>query len=82
MEIREVPLDYDDLCIRVVSLQRRAIVCRWVFPDCEDFDSASWVNKKWKSIIGYSPIVSKLLNGWFSVHFMNEKDVHKVTDCT
>ena len=78
MDIKEVFLDEEDLSTQVVSLKRRAVIGRWIFLDGNDFDSASWIGKMWKPIIGYCPKFSSLINGWFCVHFMDENDVYKI----
>ena len=39
MEINEIYLDYEDLHRRVASLQKRAVIGRWMFPDNSDLDN-------------------------------------------
>lgn len=82
MDIKEVVLDYDDLCGHIASLQKWVVMGRWLFPENLDFDTSSWIGNQWKPIIGYIPKVSILINGWFSVHFMDDKDVFKIISRT
>ena len=82
MEIKEVFLDYEDLCGRVARLQKRVVIGRWMFPENTDFDTNTWISKHWKPIIRYTPKVSDLINGWFCVHFMDDNDVFKIDSRT
>ena len=78
MDIKAVTLDYDDLCGRVASLQKRVVIGRWMFPDGSEVDTGAWIKQYWNPIIGYTPKISMLLNGWFIIHFMNEKYVYNI----
>ena len=71
MEINEIYLDPEDMLTRVASLQKRAVIGRWMFPDNKEVDTAVWIKQHWSPIIGYAPKVSLLINGWFSFYFMD-----------
>ena len=74
---KEVILEYEDLFGRVASLQKWEVIGRWMFPDNSEFDMSNWIRKYWNPIIGYTPKVSTLINGWFSIHFLDDKYVYK-----
>lgn len=75
VEIKEVVLEHDDLWGRVISLQKRALIGRWMFADGHVSDMLEWAKNVWTPIVGYAPEVSLLLNDWYSIHFKNENDV-------
>lgn len=37
-----------------------------------------WVETKWKSLLGYMPLVVQLMNGWYNFHFLSQDDLHKI----
>ena len=41
-----------------------------------------WAKKVWCPIVGYASNVSLLLNNWYSIHLMNEKDVALIVNKT
>jgi len=38
----------------------------------------SWVDRFWKEVVGYSPVVDLLTRGWFAVTFAKEEDLPKI----
>lgn len=34
-----------------------------------------WLSGKWAPLIGYTPIISRLMKDWYSFHFLKESDV-------
>ena len=75
-------LDHEDLCRRVIFLQKCALIGRWMFADGHVNDMLEWAKNVWSPIVGYAPKVTLLLNNWYSIHFMNEKDVALIVNKT
>jgi len=50
-------LDNVVLIDKLTSLQKHALVGRWYFSDVSNPNMRDWVDKKWKSMLGYMPTV-------------------------
>lgn len=60
---------------RIDSLKKLLLVGKWQFPEMEDQDMRKWLSGKWAPLIGYTPIISRLMKDWYSFHFLKESDV-------
>lgn len=76
--VKEAVFEIDDLWSRVESLQKRALIGRWIFAEKTRTDMEEWVKEFWSPMVGYNPKFGRMMNGWFSVHFMHEDDCKKV----
>jgi len=62
-------LDSVHLTEHIESLQDLALVGRWHFPEMDDASMRKWLESQWKLLIGYLPIVSKLMKEWYCFRF-------------
>jgi len=46
---------------RIDSLQKFALVGKWHFPLLKDPELRKWLSDKWSPILGYTPIISRLM---------------------
>ena len=63
------------LRLRVESLQLRALVRKWHFPEMTDGEMRAWIAEKWIPCISYVPIISRLMKDWYSFHFQTSSDL-------
>lgn len=70
-----VHLDSSFLLDRIVSLQKHALVGRWHFPSMEDGQFRIWIGDNWNALLGYIPKIVRLMNNWYSFHFLKEQDL-------
>ena len=54
VDIKEVVLEHEDLWGRVISLQKRALIGRWMFADGHVIDMLEWAKNVWSPIVGCS----------------------------
>lgn len=71
-------LDSIHLSEHIESLQDLALVGRWNFSEMDDAAMRKWLQSQWKPLIGYFPIVSKLMKEWYYFHFLNAGDVEAI----
>jgi len=57
------------------SLKNLALVGKWQFPEMGDVDMRKWPTDKWSPLIGYTPIISRLMKEWYSFHFLKVSDL-------
>lgn len=74
METKLLSFGNDVLWDKVISLQNRALVGRWHSFETKDLDMVGCVTAQWTSFLGYTPKLSKLINHWFSFHFLQWED--------
>jgi len=77
-ETKFLNFGYDVLRNRVSSLQKRALIGKWIFSESSKFDMKKWAKKVWEPLLGYSTNVSILMNAWFSIHFLHMDDADKI----
>lgn len=70
-----INLDGPLLLDRISSLQKRALVGRWHFPSMEETQFRNWIMARWTPLLVYSPSIVRLMNDWFSFHFLREQDL-------
>ena len=63
---------------KVISLQKYALVGIWYFSDLLEEEMRDWVESKWKTLLDYAPMVSKLVNSWYNFHFLCQEDLEKI----
>lgn len=54
-------LDNAFLADRITSLQKRALLGRWHFPDMGDSQMHLWLGKQWNHLLGYIPKFVRLM---------------------
>ena len=69
---------YDVMWDRVASLRKRAFIGQWHFDRERDRDIQNWVKTEWCRILGYPPKVCRLLNNWYSFHFLTMEDTARI----
>jgi len=69
-------LDGATLSERIDSLKNLALVGKWQFPEMGDLDMRKWLSDKWTPLIGYTPIISRLMKEWYSFHFLKASDAN------
>lgn len=62
----------------IASLQEYALVGRWHFPKMDDTKMRNWLELQWKPLIGYIPIVARLLKEWYCFHFLSASDLEAI----
>lgn len=67
---------------RIESLTNRALIGRWKFASHEKTDLMEWLLGAWEKILSYKPRVSKLEQGWFCFHLINDNDAVKILSRT
>lgn len=73
-----INLDSVSLADRIASLQSRALIGKWHFPDMEDDQMRTWLGSIWRPLIGYVPIIVRLMKDWYSFHFLKVKDLDTI----
>lgn len=73
-----VSLDGATLSERIDSLKNIALVGKWNFPEMDDSIMRKWLSEKWSPLIGYTPIVSRLMKEWYSFHFLKVSDLEMI----
>lgn len=73
-----IRIDSLQLTERIDSLQDKALIGRWHFPELNDNQMRDWLEAQWKLVIGYIPIIAKLLKEWFCFHFLNAGDLEAI----
>lgn len=55
---------------RIDSLQKWGLIGKWHFSEMAEEDMRKWLANKWTPLIGYIPVISRLMKDWFSFHFL------------
>lgn len=71
-------MDSSHLSERIDSLQNLALVGRWHFAKMDNAAMRKWLDDRWKPLIGYTPIISRLMKEWYSFHFLKASDLEIV----
>lgn len=58
---------------RIASLQENALVSRWHFLEMDEAKMRKWIGLQWKPLLGYIPIIAKLMKDCF--HFLSVGDL-------
>lgn len=69
-----IRIDSSQLSDRIDSLQGKALIRKWYFPVLDDNQMRAWLEARWKPLIGYTPIIAKLLKEWFCFHFLSAEN--------
>ena len=77
-ENKPLSFGHDILWGNVVSLQNQDLDGRWVFSSVRDMDMADWISTRWSPILGHTLKVSKLMNSWYSFHFLHRDDSNRI----
>lgn len=77
---KAVTVSGPSLAERIESLQKNALVRKWYFPELDEADMRTWISKTWTPIIGYTPIISRMMKEWYSFHFQKQADLEMVLD--
>lgn len=72
---KAVSVSGSSLTERIESLRKHALVGKWYFPEMNEEEMRNWISTTWIPIIGYAPIISRLMKDWFSFHFQKESDL-------
>lgn len=75
-------LEHNDLWDKVASLQKQALIGKWLYSEDVLVDMSKWVKNYWCPMLGYIPKVSNMMGNWFSVHFLHEEDCRRILECT
>lgn len=75
---RVISLDSSFLSERIDSLQNLALVGKWHFPEMDNADMRKCLNDRWKPLICYTPIISRLMKEWYCFHFLKVSDLEVV----
>lgn len=65
----DIRINSHHLVERINSLQEKALIGHWHFPEMNDSKMRGWLTAQWKPIIGYVPIIAGLLKDWYCFHF-------------
>lgn len=69
-------LDGVKLKDEIASLQSRALIGKWHFPDMSDEQMRAWLSARWNPLLGYTPTIVRLMRDWYSFHFLEVKDLY------
>lgn len=72
---KAICLDGATLTERIYSLKKLSLVGKWQFPEMDDQDMRKWLMDKWAPLIGYTPIIYRLIKEWYSFHFLKDSDL-------
>lgn len=75
---KAISLDNVVLIERIDSLKNLALVGKWNFPEMGEADMRKWLTDKWSPLIGYTPIISRLMKEWYSFHFLKASDLETI----
>lgn len=66
------------LSARIDNLQNITLIGKWYFPEMSEDEMRLWLSSKWLPLIGYTPIISRLMKDWFSFHFQKISDLEMI----
>lgn len=72
--LKAVSVNGSSLVNRIDSLTKFSLVGKWYFPEMNEDEMRRWITSTWGPLIGYTPIISRLMKDWFSFHFQKESD--------
>jgi len=75
---KAVSVEDATLANRIDSLKNLALVGKWQFPEMGDSDMRKWLAEKWSPLLGYTPIISRLMKEWYSFHFLKTQDLELI----
>lgn len=71
-------IDIAQLNERIDSLQKKALIGKWHFPEMSDSDMRNWLANFWKPVIGYVSVISSLMKDWYCFNFLNTADAEAI----